>query len=166
MALRPNLMCYKCKNAFPRDSLINYKNQNYCPECHKLKLADEAFADFVCRLFKLKAPGPVIYSQRRRLKETLGLTDGQIMKTLHYIYNVRQVKRTTETLGLVTPENVEMARRYYEELNRQIEVSRKALEQQRIALANPRAIPLPKEEERVVKRNSVLEELRLDDLEE
>ena len=69
------LTCSECSKQkkenklYPRDEIINYKGQNYCPKCYAEKLEKEKFSEFICNLFGLKAPGPVIYSQRKRLKE-------------------------------------------------------------------------------------------------
>ncbi len=113
------LTCSECSKQkkenklYPRDEIINYKGQNYCPKCYAEKLEKEKFSEFICNLFGLKAPGPVIYSQRKRLKEKYYYTDETIMKTLRYIYDIKKCNKLVESLGLVTPENVEAARKYF-----------------------------------------------------
>ena len=114
------LTCSECSKQkkenklYPRDEIINYKGQNYCPKCYAEKLEKEKFSEFICNLFGLKAPGPVIYSQRKRLKEKYYYTDETIMKTLRYIYDIKKCNKLVESLGLVTPENVEAARKYFD----------------------------------------------------
>ena len=36
------------------------------------------------------------------------------MKTLRYIYDIKKCNKLVESLGLVTPENVEAARKYFD----------------------------------------------------
>lgn len=111
--LKSTLKCYGCKEVFRREELISYASpnaktsNNYCPKCYAEKLAREKFSQTVCQIFGLKAPGPRIWAERERLRDTYGYTDDTICDCLKYIYEVNKTKKLSESLCLVTPTNVE-----------------------------------------------------------
>lgn len=111
--LRPTLKCHECKEVFRREEMIAYASPNsktsfnYCPKCYEEKLARENFSRTVCRIFGLKAPGPRIWKERERLRDTYGYTDDTIVDCLEYVYEVNNTKKLAESLCLVTPTNVE-----------------------------------------------------------
>lgn len=107
------LKCYECKESFPKETLVSYAApgstvmHNYCPKCLKEKQERDRFAQKVCEIFGLKSPGPRIWTERKRLFNTYGYTDGVIIDCLDYIYNVKKLKKLSESLALVTPPMVE-----------------------------------------------------------
>lgn len=107
-----SLMCFSCKEKFNRTEMITYKNHRYCKSCYEEKLERDKFSQYVCALFHIKAPGPKIWTQRKRLIEK-GYTDDTILKTLMYLYEVKSKKKLTETLGLVSVNNINAALNYY-----------------------------------------------------
>lgn len=110
--LKPERKCCKCNQSFPRDEIVDYASENatsprpYCPKCLIEKKEREKFIKEICIIFGIKRPGPKIWTQRKRIIETYGYTDNIIVDCLDYLYNVEKVKKITETLGLVTPTNV------------------------------------------------------------
>ena len=110
---KATLKCHGCKEVFRREELISYcspnakTSYNYCKKCYEEKLARERFSQTVCQIFGLKAPGPRIWKERERLKETFGYTDDTIVDCLKYIYEVNGAKKLAESLCLITPTNVE-----------------------------------------------------------
>ena len=110
---KPTLKCHECKEVFRREELIEYASPNaktsfhYCPKCYEEKLARENFSQTVCKIFGLKAPGPRIWKERERLRDSYGYTDETIAECLKYVYEVCGAKKLTESLCLVTPTNVE-----------------------------------------------------------
>jgi hypothetical protein len=117
----------------------------YCPECHKEKINREKFYNCICELFGIKAPGPKIYAQRKKIKAAYGFTDETIMKTLDYLFNVKKLNKGFESIGLVNPQNVEEARKYFEEKKKKEEKLREA-EQTRIEKI---VVPVKKKERKV-----------------
>ena len=112
--------CAGCGESFRKTEMVQYfspsgKTSNwYCTKCLEEKQAREKFANKVCQLFGIKAPGPVIWTQRKRLQNEYGYTDDSIIDCLDYIYNVKKMKKLSETLGLVNPRNMEETRRWKE----------------------------------------------------
>lgn len=112
--------CSGCGESFRKTELVQYftpsgKTSNwYCPKCLAEKQARERFSNKVCQLFGIKAPGPVIWTQRKRLQNEYGYTDDAIIDCLDYIYNVKKMKKLSETLGLVNPKNMEETRKWKE----------------------------------------------------
>ena len=110
--------CYGCKEKFPKSQLVSYasiraKNpQNYSPNCLKEKQARESFSEKVCAIFGLKAPGPRIWTERKRLMDNYGYTDSVIVDCLDYIYKVEKKKKLAESLCLVNPTMVEKMMQY------------------------------------------------------
>ena len=84
----------------------------YCPTCLKEKHERELFSEKVCEIFGLKTPGPIIWTQRKQLKEKYGYTDNIIIDCLDYIYNVRHYKKLSESLCLVKPTMVMEMKKY------------------------------------------------------
>ena len=64
----------------------------------------------VCTIFGLKSPGPIIWTQRKRLRDQYGYTDDAIVDCLDYLYSVEHRKILTESLGLVAPWSMEKMR--------------------------------------------------------
>lgn len=108
------MKCYKCKKDFPKESLINLNDKNYCPTCHQLKLSYDRFSQRVCEIFKLKMPGPILNKQRNNLIKA-GFTDDTIIKTVEYCYYVK--KLTRPTLEFVNAETVDEMKRYYKNMD-------------------------------------------------
>ena len=116
--MRITKQCYSCKQQFKKSELIDYVSatakipHSYCPKCLKEKQERERFADKVCSIFGIKAPGPRIWTERKRLQDTYGYTDDVIIDCLEYIYNVERHKGFSESLYLVQPPMVEKMRAY------------------------------------------------------
>ena len=106
-------MCFSCKNSFLKEELIDYAGigaktfHSYCKKCYEDKLARERFSNKVCMIFGIKAPGPRIWTERKRLIDSYGYTDDIIIDCLDYIYNIEQKKKLSESLCLVNPITVE-----------------------------------------------------------
>ena len=104
--------CYTCQQIFRRDELVDYASprakimQSYCPKCLAEKKLKDAFTEKVCFLFGIKMPGARIWAERRRLIDTYGYTDETIIDCLDYLYNVKKMKKLSESLCLITPTTV------------------------------------------------------------
>ena len=110
--------CYGCKQIFRKEELVEHAStrakelHKYCPKCLKEKQDSEFFADKICEIFGIKAPGALIYTQRKRIKQEYGYTDQIIIDCLEYIYNVEWKKKLSESLYFVKPEYVEKMLKY------------------------------------------------------
>lgn len=108
------IMCFMCKEKFPKEELISYAApmctvfHNYCKHCYEERLERDRFNLAVCRIFGIKSPGPLIWTQRKNLMAQ-GFTDSMIIDCLEYIYKIKKYKILKESLGLVT-------RRLYDEM--------------------------------------------------
>ena len=89
--------------------------------------------------------GEFIYSQRKKLKTAYGFTDETIMKTLDYLFNIKKLNKGYESLGLINPQTVDEAKRYFEEKKKN-EEKLKAAEQTRVEKI---IIPVKKKERKV-----------------
>lgn len=118
--MRLSRQCFGCKQEFRKTELVEYfsasgKTSNwYCPKCLAEKQSRERFANKVCQIFGIKAPGPVIWTQRKRLQNEYGYTDDSIVDCLEYIYNVKKMKVLSESLALVKPSMMEETRKWKE----------------------------------------------------
>lgn len=105
--------CYNCKESFLKTSMTEIfsasgkTSQWYCAKCANEKHAREAFFNKVCQIFGLKAPGPRIWTERKRLQDTYGYTDNTIIDCLDYIYNIKKMKKLSESLALIQPSMVD-----------------------------------------------------------
>ena len=104
--------CAGCKQEFHKDELIQYSSLSgkttywFCKDCYEEKLAREKFSNKVCEIFGIKSPGPRIWTERKRLKNTYGYTDDSIVDCLDYIYNVVKKDKLAESLALVNPRSM------------------------------------------------------------
>ena len=104
--------CFGCKQDIRKDEMIQYTSLTgktshwFCKPCYEERMARERFQVKVCQIFGIKSPGPVIWTQRKRLMETYGYTDDAIVDCLDYIYNVQHKKILSESLVLVNPKSM------------------------------------------------------------
>jgi hypothetical protein len=91
------------------------------------------------------SPSTLIAKERKKIKAAYGFTDETIMKTLDYLFNVKKLNKGFESIGLVNPQNVEEARKYFEEKKKKEEKLREA-EQTRIEKI---VVPVKKKERKV-----------------
>ena len=118
MATRATKQCFNCKQVFRKEELVDYASPNaqilhsYCPACLKEKQAKDNFSMKVCSIFQLKAPGPRIWNERKRLIDKYGYTDEIIIDCLDYIYNVEHAAKLAESLCLVNPTTVAKMQAY------------------------------------------------------
>lgn len=104
--------CSDCQKDVRKDEMVEYASASgkttkwYCKECYEEKIAREKFANKVCTIFGIASPGPIIWTQRKRLKNTYGYTDDVILDCLDYVYKVLHLKKLSESLVLVNPRNV------------------------------------------------------------
>jgi len=104
--------CAGCKQDIRKDEMVQYFSPSgktsawYCKTCLAEKQARERFSNKVCEIFGIKAPGPRIWTERKRLRETYGYTDDSIVSCLDYIYNVLKKDKLTESLALVNPKSM------------------------------------------------------------
>ena len=147
--LSPTLTCCACHEKFPREQIIYYGSQQnqlkYCPSCYTEKRDREKFSNFVCELFGIKAPGPKLYSQRKKLKETYGFTDDTILQTLEYLFRVKHFNKGFESLGLVNPQSVDEAKRYFKKQKEELEKMKQAEE----ARVRDLIVPVKKKERKL-----------------
>lgn len=117
--------CYGCKHDIRKDEMVQYAGLHgqvaywYCRDCYEEKLARERFQVKVCQIFGIKSPGPLIWTQRKRLRELYGYTDDAIVDCLEYIYHVKHMNKLKESLGLVGPRSMEEMRQWRAEKNGQ-----------------------------------------------
>ena len=120
---RETYKCYGCKQIFKSGDLIEYassrakKMQRYCTKCLQEKKDSDFFSDKICEIFGIKAPGPIIYTQRKRIKEEYGYTDQTIIDCLEYIYKIENKKKISESLYFVKPEYVNKMLKYKNQEN-------------------------------------------------
>ena len=104
--------CHGCKQDIRKDEMIQYSTLSgktsywFCKNCYEERMARERFQTKVCQIFGIKSPGPLIWTQRKKLRETYGYTDDAIVDCLDYIYNVEHKNILAESLGLVGPRSM------------------------------------------------------------
>lgn len=118
MKERATHKCYGCKEIFHNNELIKYASpgcktmQWYCSKCYTNKLARERFLSEICRIFGVKAPGPQIWTERKRIIDTYGYTDDTIIDCLNYVYEIEKIQKKKPTLYFVTPPMVDKMKQY------------------------------------------------------
>ena len=111
-------VCYECKQSFRKTEMTEYASTKakiahwYCPNCLEQKISRDNFSDNICQIFGIKAPGPRIWTERKRLQKTYGYTDDTIIRCLRYVYDVKHFKQLNESLALVKPSLVNEMEKY------------------------------------------------------
>ena len=104
--------CHGCGQEIRKDEMIQYTTLSgktaywFCKDCYEDKMARERFQLKVCQIFGIKAPGPRIWTERKRLQNEYGYTDDAIVDCLDYIYNVSKKDKLSESLALVGPRSM------------------------------------------------------------
>lgn len=115
---RTTKQCHTCKEQFLKSDLVDYASPHatvaysYCPKCLAEKKARDVFSATVCNIFGLKAPGPRIWTERKRIIDTYGYSDQTIIDCLKYLYEIKGMKKLSESLCLITPVNIEKMLKY------------------------------------------------------
>lgn len=110
--------CHGCGQDIRKDEMIQYSSISgkstywYCQSCYEEKLAREKFQQKVCQIFGLESPGPLIWTQRKRLIDKYGYTDDAIVDCLDYIYHVKHMDKLKESLGLVGPRSMDEMKKW------------------------------------------------------
>ena len=113
--------CAGCKEEFRKTEMVHYASPNsktaqwYCPKCLEEKQERERFSNKVCQIFGIKSPGPIIWTQRKRLRDKFGYSDSVIIDCLDYIYNVKKLDKLSESLALVRPNMIEAMKQWKRE---------------------------------------------------
>ena len=156
--------CFGCKQDILKEETIQYfsltgKTSNwYCKSCYAEKVEREKFSMKVCEIFGIKAPGPRIWTERKRLRDTYGYTDDAIVNCLEYIYNVKKMNKLAESLALINPRSMEEMRKWKAERNAQAGGIIAAM-----ANTEMTEYVVPVREEKKVKKEINLEDALLDD---
>jgi len=118
LAIRSTHKCHICKEVFRNEEMVNYASPRsktaywYCKKCYEDKLAQNNFSDKVCSIFGVKAPGPQIWTERKRLIDNYGYSDETIINCLDYVYNVLRKPKKSVTLYFVNPSMVDEMMKY------------------------------------------------------
>lgn len=145
--------CYVCKQQFRKNELVDYASprakilHSYCKKCLEEKKAKDSFSDAVCYIFGIKMPGPRIWTERKRLIDTYGYSDQTIVDCLNYLYNVKKMKKLTESICLVTPVTIHEMLEYEKQKSFEITYMAKAFETETVE----HFVPTPKRKKQVQK---------------
>ena len=154
--------CFECKENVHSDDAVGADGHYYHSNCYALTLDRKAFMTYVCQLFGLKAPGPVIYSQRKNFMTKYKYTDAGMLKTLKYLYEVQKnkVDGAKERIGLI-PYAYDEAQEYYSsQENKKKEIANKmadAINNQKTEIIYVKRIYNEKKESNFIDPNSILE---------
>lgn len=91
--------CAECGVAVEKNETVRYKNKNYHSLCLVERQERDELHETICELFKLKSPGPRVFTQIKRFKEE-GLSYVGIKQALLYFYEVKGNSTTSEKAGL------------------------------------------------------------------
>ena len=110
MGERKTYKCHTCKQIFLTQEMVaeiqGKQTFHYCQKCHNERVEEQEFMKTVCEIFGLKRPGSRIWKDRAQLKNDYGYTDQTIIDCLNYIYNVKNMKKLSNSLCLVKPQMV------------------------------------------------------------
>lgn len=111
------VLCYYCKKSddkVMKDQAVRIDNKNFHPHCAKIYADKKELAETICRIFKLKAPGPRNNAFISKYASE-GMTYKGMTRALMYFYDVQKnsIDKSNGGIGIV-PWVYEDANRYYE----------------------------------------------------
>ena len=108
--------CAYCNLKVDKDVAVRHKDKNYHSDCAQLQIEKEELMDYICFLFGLKAPGPVVYSQLKNFLAK-GYTYQGILYSLKYFYDIKKnsLKKSNQAIGIV-PYVYDEAQEYYKNM--------------------------------------------------
>ena len=110
--------CYFCGMAAESDKALRKEGKAFHNECYQEYLDRRELFQYCCKLWGLKAPGPLISRQAKDFK-LKGYTYRGMMFSLKYFYEVKKNDKDkykgSETIGII-PYIYEDAKQYYAEL--------------------------------------------------
>lgn len=109
--------CQYCKsdsNKVGKDEVVKIDNKNFHPSCAQLYLDRKELYATICRIFKLKAPGPKNNAYVSKFFHE-GMTYKGMNGTLIYFYDIKKnsTKNSNEGIGII-PYVYEEAKKFYE----------------------------------------------------
>ncbi len=119
------MKCFECKLDVPKESAIYEGTHYFHTECFSQRKNRQEFIEYVCRLFSLKAAGPIVYTQRRSFIENNGYDDIGMLKALRYAYEVKKIKldKANERIGII-PYVYDEAQEYFKrQEKKQLEIA-------------------------------------------
>lgn len=126
--------CYLCNQAILKDKVVKRGDRNFHEAC-LVEYEDRlALFDYCCKIWGLKAPGPLITKQAKNFRDK-GYTYKGMMFTLKYFYEVKHNDpnkfKGNETIGII-PYVYEEAKQFYSTLSDQKkEIATQLIEQQK-----------------------------------
>ena len=111
------VLCYYCKKSddkVMKDQAVRIDNKNFHPHCAKIYADKKELAETICRIFKLKAPGPRNNAFISKYASE-GMTYEGMTRALMCFYDVQKnsIDKSNGGIGIV-PWVYEDANRYYE----------------------------------------------------
>ena len=125
------VLCYYCKKSddkVMKDQAVRIDNKNFHPHCAKIYADKKELAETICRIFKLKAPGPRNNAFISKYASE-GMTYKGMTRALMYFYDVQKnnIDKSNGGIGIV-PWIYEEANRYYERKENMEKQLEKAIE--------------------------------------
>lgn len=110
--------CAYCDGQVDKDIAERYNDKNYHADCCKKQKDRDELISYICNLFGLKKPGPVVYSQLKRFVEVQKYTYEGILHSLQYFYDVKKgsKQKANQAIGIV-PYVYDEAQDYYTKLS-------------------------------------------------
>lgn len=102
MPKKNSYTCPFCGDNVTAEFSVEFKSGHWHPECVLLWQERKELYDTICRVLKIKAPGPTNIKLVKRYFEE-GYTYKGMMYTLVYLYDIKHIdaKRANERIGLI-----------------------------------------------------------------
>lgn len=124
------MKCFECKLLVPKNEAIHENGHYFHSGCFCVRQGRQQLIEYICKLFGLKAAGPVIYSQRKFFIERMGYTDQGMLNALRFAYEIKKIKpaKAEERIGII-PSVYEEAQEFFKvQEKRQLNIA-KSMEQ-------------------------------------
>ena len=108
------VICQECKKKdMDKADMVRIDDKNFHPACAQQYLDKKELAATICRIFKLKAPGPRNNAFIKRFHDD-GMTYSGMTGTLVYFYDIKgnSIEKANDGIGII-PWTYEEAKKYF-----------------------------------------------------
>lgn len=110
--------CFTCKTKIPKEQAVYRYKKYYCEKCLSQAVQESQdykdLIDYICQLYNISAPTPMILSQIKNYKDNMGYTYKGMKTTLDYFYVLKDNVLDDRTHGVgIIPFVYDEAKQFY-----------------------------------------------------
>lgn len=123
------VICQQCKKkTLDKKDAVRIDDKNFHKECAQTYLDKKELVETICRIFKLKSPGPKNNAFIDKFHNS-GMTYKGMALTLKYVFDIKKSDKSKANDGIgIIPYRYEEAKAYYQRITQGEKMAEQALE--------------------------------------